>query len=91
MYLTTDKKKEIFETQGFNKSATDTGSPESQVSLFTFRINHLTAHLKTHKKDHDTRLSLLKLVGKRRSLLDYLYREDIGRYRAIIAELGLRK
>ena len=91
MYLTTEKKKEIFETKGFNKSATDTGSPESQISLFTFRINHLTDHLKTHKKDHDTRRSLLKLVGKRRSLLDYLYREDISRYRAIIADLGLRK
>ncbi len=91
MYLTTDKKKEIFENQGFKKSSDDTGSAESQISLFTYRINYLTEHLKKHKKDNDTRLGLLKMVGKRRRLLDYLYRKDINRYRAIIAELNLRK
>ena len=91
MYLTAEKKQEIFQNKGHKRSADDTGSPESQIALFTYRINHLTDHLKVHKKDHDTRRSLLKLVGKRRSLLDYLYREDINRYRAIIAELGLRK
>lgn len=91
MYLTTDKKKEIFENQGFQKSSNDTGSAESQIALFTYRINYLTEHLKTHKKDNDTRLGLLKMVGKRRRLLDYLYKKDISRYRAIIAELNLRK
>lgn len=91
MYLTTDKKKEIFENQGFKKSAADTGSAESQIALFTYRINYLTEHLKTHKKDNDTRRGLVKLVGKRRSLLDYLHKTEITRYRAIIAELGLRK
>lgn len=91
MYLTTDKKKEIFENQGFKKSASDTGSAESQIALFTYRINYLTEHLKTHKKDNDTRRGLLKMVGKRRSLLDYLHKTEITRYRAIIAELGLRK
>lgn len=91
MYLTTDKKKEIFENQGFKKSAEDTGSAESQIALFTYRINYLTEHLKTHKKDNDTRRGLLKMVGKRRRLLDYLHHTEITRYRAIIAELGLRK
>ncbi len=91
MYLTTDKKKEIFENQGFKKSASDTGSAESQIALFTYRINYLTEHLKTHKKDNDTRRGLVKLVGKRRSLLDYLHNTEITRYRAIIADLGLRK
>ncbi len=91
MYLTTEKKKEIFAAQGFNKSAHDTGSPESQIALFTYRINHLTEHLKIHKKDNASRRGLLQLVGKRRRLLDYLNRTDIERYRAIIAELGLRK
>lgn len=91
MYLTTEKKKEIFESKGFNKSAEDTGSPESQIALFTYRISHLTEHLKTHKKDNGSRRGLLQLVGKRRRLLDYLHKNDIERYRAIIAELGLRK
>jgi len=91
MYLTTEKKKEIFATKGYSKSGTDTGSPESQIALFTFRINHLTEHLKAHHKDNGSRQGLLKLVGKRRRLLDYLHRTDIERYRAIIAELGLRK
>lgn len=91
MYLTTDKKKEIFESKGFKREAGDTGSPESQIALFTYRINYLTEHLKTHKKDNDTRLGLLKMVGKRRRLLDYLSKKDINRYRAIIAELNIRK
>jgi small subunit ribosomal protein S15 len=89
MYLTTEKKAELFAQHG--KSATDTGSAEGQIALFTFRINHLTEHLKINKKDHSTRRSLIKLVGKRRSLLDYLIKKDIGRYRAIIKELNLRK
>lgn len=91
MYLSTEKKQEIFATRGIQKSATDTGSAESQIALFTYRINHLTEHLKTHKHDYGTRQGLLKLVGKRRSMLDYLQRKDINRYRAIIAELGIRK
>ena len=89
MYLTTEKKTELFAQHG--KSATDTGSTEGQIALFTFRINHLTEHLKQNKKDHSTRRSLIKLVGKRRSLLDYLIKKDIERYRAIIKELNLRK
>ncbi|WP_194775586.1 30S ribosomal protein S15 [Pararhodonellum marinum] len=91
MYLTSEKKSELFKNHGRLKSDTDTGSPESQIALFTFRIKHLTDHLKTNKKDHSSRLGLLKLVGKRRSLLNYLYDRDIERYRAIIAELGIRK
>ena len=89
MYLTTEKKQELFTKHG--KGATDTGSAEGQIALFTFRINHLTEHLKTNKKDHSTRRALIQLVGKRRSLLDYLKRKDIERYRAIIKELNLRK
>jgi small subunit ribosomal protein S15 len=91
MYLTTDKKQELFEAHGHAKIKTDTGSPEAQIALFTYRINHLTEHLKTHKQDFSTRLGLLKLVGKRRRLLDYLNKTDIARYRAILAELNLRK
>ena len=91
MYLATEKKQEVFENHGRLKSKTDTCSTESQVALFTYRINYLTEHLKTHKKDHSTRLGLLKLVGKRRSMLDYLYKKDITMYRSIIAELKLRK
>jgi small subunit ribosomal protein S15 len=91
MYLTSEKKQELFSNHGRLKSATDTGSPESQIALFTHRIKHLTEHLKSNKKDHSTRLGLLKLVGKRRSLLDYLSKKEIGRYRSIIAELGIRK
>ncbi|GJM60411.1 30S ribosomal protein S15 [Persicobacter diffluens] len=91
MYLAKEKKQEIFENHGRLKSKGDTGSAESQIALFTFRINHLTEHLKQNKKDHSTRLGLLRLVGKRRSLLDYLAKKDIERYRAIIAELGIRK
>ncbi|MGI6617159.1 MAG: 30S ribosomal protein S15 [Saccharofermentanales bacterium] len=69
----------------------DTGSPEVQVALLTWRINHLTEHLKVHKRDHHTRRGLLKLVGQRRALLDYLIKKDIERYRSLIARLGIRK
>ena len=89
MYLTSEKKLELFAQHG--KNATDTGSAEGQIALFTFRINHLTEHLKANKKDHSTRRSLIRLVGKRRSLLDYLVKKDIERYRSIIKELNLRK
>jgi small subunit ribosomal protein S15 len=75
----------------FRTHPTDTGSPEVQVALLTDRINHLTEHLKTHKKDHHSRRGLLMLVGKRRRFLDYLRDNDIDRYRALIAELGLRR
>ncbi len=89
MYLTKEKKAEIFAEHG--KSATNTGSAEGQIALFTFRINHLTEHLKGNRKDFNTERSLVKLVGKRRNLLDYLIKNDIVRYREIIKELGLRK
>ena len=69
----------------------DTGSPEVQVALLSERINHLTEHLKAHKKDHHSRRGLLMLVGRRRRLLDYLRRNDVERYRALIAKLGLRR
>lgn len=91
MYLSKEKKQEIFENHGRLKSKTDTGSPESQIALYTYRINHLTDHLKNNKKDFSTRQGLLKLVGRRRRLLDYLYRNDIERYRSIIKDLGIRK
>ena len=91
MYLTTEKKQEQFKEHGRAKSATDTGSPESQIALFTYRIAHLTEHLKTNKKDHASRLGLLRLVGKRRRLLEYLHDRDIERYRAVLADLNLRK
>ncbi|HEY6316820.1 MAG TPA: 30S ribosomal protein S15 [Acidimicrobiia bacterium] len=70
---------------------TDTGSPEVQIALLTERINHLTEHLKVHTKDHHSRRGLLTMVGRRRRLLDYLRRNDVGRYRALIAKLGLRR
>lgn len=89
MYLTSETKKEIFEKYG--KAATDTGSAEGQVALFTYRIKHLTGHLKINKKDVFTQRSLVRLVGKRRKLLDYLKEKDIERYRHIIKQLGLRK
>lgn len=89
MYLTSDKKKEFFQKHG--KSEADTGSSEGQIALFTFRIAHLTGHLKENKKDYNTQRSLIRLVGKRRKLLDYLKAKDIERYRAIVKELGLRK
>lgn len=91
MYLTKDTKEELFAKHGWLKSKSDTGSAESQVALFTYRINHLTQHLKLNKKDYSSRLGLLRLVGKRRRLLDYLYKKDIERYRAIIKELNIRK
>jgi len=91
MYLTKEKKAEIFKAQGKGKSVTDTGSPESQIALFTFRIKELTEHLKVHKKDFSTKLGLLKLVGKRKRLLDYLHKVDIARYRAAVADNNLRK
>ncbi|MFK8297870.1 30S ribosomal protein S15 [Capnocytophaga cynodegmi] len=89
MYLTKEVKAEIFKKHG--GSETNTGSAEGQIALFTFRINHLTEHLKRNRKDFNTERSLVKLVGKRRSLLDYLKTNDIERYRAIIKELGVRK
>ena len=89
MYLDQAKKQEIFSQYG--QSATDTGSAESQIALFTYRIKHLTEHLKANHKDYKTARSLTKLVGKRRALLDYLYDRDITRYRAIVKALGLRK
>lgn len=91
MYIDKEKKEEIFEKFGFAKSKTDTGSAESQIALITHRINHLTEHLKIHKKDYSTQLGLLKLVGKRRRLLNYLSNTEIERYRAIIAALNIRK
>jgi small subunit ribosomal protein S15 len=89
MYLTSEKKKEFFKTYG--KSEQDTGTSEAQVALFSYRINHLTGHLKKNKKDFGTQRALLKLVGKRRRLLDYLKNKDIERYRAIIKSLNLRR
>ncbi len=88
-YLTAEKKLDLFTEYG--KSNTDTGSPEGQIALFSYRINHLTEHLKTHRKDFGTQRALLKLVGKRRRLLDYLKERDIERYRSIIKALSLRK
>ena len=75
----------------FRQHDSDTGSPEVQIALLSDRINHLTEHLKLHKKDHHSRRGLLMLVGKRRRFLDYLRDNDIERYRAVIAELGLRR
>ncbi|TXD83372.1 30S ribosomal protein S15 [Subsaximicrobium wynnwilliamsii] len=89
MYLDQQEKENIFKKHG--KDVKDTGSAEGQIALFTYRINHLTGHLKTNRKDYNTERSLVKLVGKRRSLLDYLTKKDVLRYRAIVKELGLRK
>jgi small subunit ribosomal protein S15 len=89
MYLDQKEKEAIFKKHG--KNANDTGTAEGQIALFTYRINHLTEHLKNNRKDYNTERSLVKLVGKRRSLLDYLTKKDILRYRAIVKELGLRK
>jgi len=89
MYLDSEKKKEIFAKYG--KSNTDTGSSEGQIALFSYRISHLTEHLKLNKKDYSTERALKMLVGKRRRLLDYLKDRDIERYRAIIKELNIRK
>ena len=82
-------KQEIIEKHQLHEG--DTGSPEVQIALLTERINHLNEHLKIHKKDHHSRRGLLKMVGQRRGLLNYLKEKDIERYRAIIAELNLRK
>lgn len=89
MYLSVEKKKEIFAK--FGKSEADTGSPEAQIALFSYRIQHLTEHMKKQRKDLGTQRSLVRLVGKRRRLLDYLKENDIERYRHIIKELNIRK
>ncbi len=89
MYLTKEKKQEIFKKHG--ASAADTGSTEGQVALFSFRIDHLTGHLKTHKKDYATQRAIQLLVGKRRKLLDYLKEKNIERYREIVKGLDLRR
>jgi small subunit ribosomal protein S15 len=88
-YLTTEKKQEIFSE--FGGTATNTGSPEAQIALFTYRIKSLSDHLRINKKDHSCRQALLSLVGKRRRLLSYLGRKDINAYREIIEKLGIRK
>lgn len=87
--MTTIEKAEII--QKYARHEGDTGSPEVQIALLTKRINDLTDHLRTHKKDHHSRRGLFKMIGQRRSLLKYLTDIDIERYRAIIAELGIRK
>ena len=89
MYLTADKMKEIFALYG--KSEADTGSTDSQVALFTFRIQELTKHVKENHKDLFTKRALVNLVGKRRRMLDYLKEQDIERYRELIKKLGIRK
>lgn len=89
MYLTTEIKQSIFAQYG--KSAADTGSPESQIALFTYRINHLTDHLRKHKKDKGTERALVMLVGKRKKLLNYLKEVDIERYRKVLSDLNIRK
>jgi small subunit ribosomal protein S15 len=89
MTLTQDKKQELIGKYG--RSEGDTGSTEVQVALLTERINYLTDHLRTHSKDHHSRRGLLMLVGKRRRLLRYLERSDLDRYRALVADLGLRR
>ena len=89
MYLTVQKKKEFF--KDFGKSEFDTGTSEGQIAMFTFRISHLTEHLKKNKKDLGTQRALVGLVGKRRKQLDHLKNTEIDRYRAIIKKLGIRK
>lgn len=89
MYLTSEVKQNIFKEYGANTQ--DTGSVESQVALFSYRIKHLTEHLKSNKKDTGTKRALIMLVGKRRKLLDYLKRKDIEKYRELVKHLGLRK
>lgn len=83
-----ERKEEIIKAYATHEG--DTGSPEVQIALLTERINHLNEHLKTHKKDHHSRRGLLKMVGVRRSLLNYLMKKDIERYRAVVEKLGLR-
>ena len=87
-YLDSEKKKDFFVKHG--NGATDTGSPEAQIAIYSFRIAHLTEHLKNNRKDFNTQRSLIALVAKRRNALNYLTKKDITRYRAIIKELGLR-
>ena len=87
--MTKERKQELINT--YKREEKDTGSPEVQVALLTERINELTEHLKVHKKDNHSRRGLLKMVGKRRNLLNYLAKKDVQRYRDIIAKLGLRK
>ena len=89
MPLSRDRKTELIES--YRTHEVDTGSPEVQVALLTKRIEHLTEHFKTHAKDHHSRQGLLKMVGKRRRLLDYLKRKDFERYQRIIGRLGIRK
>ncbi len=89
MALTGDKKSDIISR--FRLHETDTGSPEVQIAILSERINYLTDHFKTHAKDHHSRRGLIKLVGQRRRLLNYLKRKDIDRYRNLIDQLGLRK
>lgn len=89
MYLTKEVKTDIFKKHG--GKAENTGSTEGQVALFTHRINHLSGHLKNNRKDYNTERSLVRLVGKRRSLLDYLKKNDVVRYRELIKELNIRK
>lgn len=89
MYPSAETKKEIFKE--FGKSEHDTGSTEGQIALFTRRIQHLTSHLKSNRKDYNTQRALLKLVGKRRRLLDYLKQNDIEKYRALLKALSIRK
>ncbi|HHX59631.1 MAG TPA: 30S ribosomal protein S15 [Epulopiscium sp.] len=87
--MTKERKQELIAK--FGRSEGDTGSPEVQIALLTERINHLTDHLRTHKKDHHSRRGLLMMVGQRRGLLNYLIKSDIARYRTVILELGIRK
>ncbi len=89
MVLATDQKKQIIEKYKLHES--DTGSPEVQIAILTERINYLTEHLKTHKKDHHSRRGLLKMVGQRRAMLNYLKKNNFDRYRVIIEKLGLRR
>ncbi len=89
MYLTQEVKAELFKKHG--GSETNTGSTEGQIALFTYRINHLTQHLRRNHKDFNTERALVRLVGKRRALLDYLKKKDIEKYRALIKELNIRK
>ena len=87
--MTKERKQEIINT--YKREEKDTGSPEIQIALLTERINELTEHLKVHKKDNHSRRGLLKMVGKRRNLLNYLAKKDVNRYRKIVEKLGLRK
>ena len=89
MAITKDRKTEIIDS--YRREPNDTGSPEVQIALLTERIRHLTEHMKVHKKDFHTQRGLLMLVGRRRRMLDYLRRNDVERYRALIAKLGIRR